>query len=215
VKLNRRGLDETLYPNFASKGEAIMLIHTCSTRRGFFFITVFFISSILSLDGVVAQEGVKTEILNIVPKTLDIEFQVEDLKGATKDIEVKETETEIKIELSGDILFDFDKWNIRPAAEPVLQKVADVIKQYPSATVLIEGYTDSKGSDSYNLRLSDRRAVSVKDWLLKKGGVKPRRMTTRGWGEANPVAPNTNPDGSDNPEGRQKNRRVEITVEKG
>jgi outer membrane protein OmpA-like peptidoglycan-associated protein len=97
----------------------------------------------------------------------------------------------------------------------VLQKVADVIKQYPSATVLIEGYTDSKGSDSYNLRLSDRRAVSVKDWLLKKGGVKPRRMTTRGWGEANPVAPNTNPDGSDNPEGRQKNRRVEITVKKG
>jgi outer membrane protein OmpA-like peptidoglycan-associated protein len=80
---------------------------------------------------------------------------------------------------------------------------------------LIEGYTDSKGSDSYNLRLSDKRAASVKDWLVKKGGVGNKKMTTKGWGEANPVAPNENPDGSDNPEGRQKNRRVEITVKKG
>ena len=192
-----------------------MLNCTCSMRRGFFlFIIVVFISAIFSVGIVVAQEGVKTKILNIVPRTLDLKFQIEDLEGATKDIEVKETETEIKIELSGDILFDFDKWNIRPAAEPVLTQVAEVIKQYPNAAVVIEGYTDSKGSDSYNLRLSQNRAASVKDWLVKKGGVGNKRMTTKGWGEANPVAPNTNDDGSDNPEGRQKNRRVEITVKK-
>jgi len=192
-----------------------MLNCTCSMRRGFFlFIIVVFISAIFSVGIVVAQEGVKTKILNIVPRTLDLKFQIEDLEGAAKDIEVKETETEIKIELSGDILFDFDKWNIRPAAEPVLTQVAEVIKQYPNAAVLIEGYTDSKGSDSYNLKLSQNRAASVKDWLVKKGGVGNKKITTKGWGEAKPVAPNENEDGSDNPEGRQKNRRVEITVKK-
>jgi len=170
-------------------------------------IASIFILTVLSLDVIGAQENVEMRVLDLI-------FRVENLKGATQELEVKETETEIRIELSGDILFDFDKWNIRPAAEPVLQKVADVIKQYSNATVLIEGYTDSKGSDSYNLRLSDRRAVSVKDWLVKKGGVSNKKMTTKGWGEAKPVAPNTNPDGSDNPEGRQKNRRVEITVKK-
>ena len=96
----------------------------------------------------------------------------------------------------------------------MLAKVAEVINQYPNAAVLIEGYTDSKGSHSYNLKLSDRRAVSVKDWLVKKGGVGNKKITTKGLGEAGPVAPNENPDRSDNPEGRQKNRRVEITVKK-
>jgi outer membrane protein OmpA-like peptidoglycan-associated protein len=190
-----------------------MLNLTHSTGKSLLFIVLIFTFFFLNI--VAAQEGVKTKILNLVPKTLDLKFQVEDLKGVTKDIEVKETETEIKIELSGDILFDFDKWDIRPAAEPVLTQVAEVINQYPDADVLIEGYTDSKGSDSYNLRLSDRRAASVKEWLVKKGAVGNKKMTTKGLGEANPVAPNENPDGSDNPEGRQKNRRVEITVKKG
>jgi outer membrane protein OmpA-like peptidoglycan-associated protein len=54
----------------------------------------------------------------------------------------------------------------------------------------------------------------VKSWLVQKGGVNGKQIKTKGWGKANPVAPNTNPDGSDNPDGRQKNRRVEITVKK-
>ncbi|MGH8565635.1 MAG: OmpA family protein [Gammaproteobacteria bacterium] len=65
-----------------------------------------------------------------------------------------------------------------------------------------------------NLDLSKRRAEAVKDWLVKKKAVPEPIITTRGFGETKPVTPDTNPDGSDNPQGRQQNRRVEITVEK-
>ena len=183
------------------------LIRPLKRRCGLFLIVGIFISAVFIPDAAKAQEDVE-------PRVLDIIFRVEDIEGEALDLQVKETDTEIRIELSGDILFDFDKSTIRPAAEPVLTQVADVINKYPNAAVLIEGYTDSKGKDSYNLKLSDRRAASVKDWLVKKGGVGNKKITTKGLGEADPVAPNENPDGSDNPEGRQKNRRVEITVKK-
>jgi outer membrane protein OmpA-like peptidoglycan-associated protein len=145
---------------------------------------------------------------------LDLQLRVEDVKGAVQALAMKETKTEVKIELSGDVLFDFDKADIRPAAEPALQRVKEIISQYPRANISIDGYTDGKGDDTYNRRLSDKRAAAVKGWLVQKGGVEEKRIKTKGWGRANPAAPNTNPDGSDNPEGRQKNRRVEITVKK-
>jgi hypothetical protein len=66
----------------------------------------------------------------------------------------------------------------------------------------------------YNLTLSQKRADSVKAWLVNKGGVKGKKLAAKGREEAKPVAPNINPDGSDNPEGRQKNRRVKVTVKK-
>jgi outer membrane protein OmpA-like peptidoglycan-associated protein len=141
----------------------------------------------------------------------DLKGEVVDLKAAGADI--KETATEIKISLQGEILFDFDKSNLRLAAESTLAQVAKLISSYAKAKVLIEGYTDSKGSDSYNARLSDRRAVSVKNWFAQHG-VAANSMQTHGWGAAKPVAPNAHPDGSDDPEGRQKNRRVEITIKK-
>ena len=147
-----------------------------------------------------------------------LKSEVVDLKAASAQIkaagaEIKETAAEIKISLQGEILFDFDKSNLRPAAESTLAQVAKIIGSYSKAQVLIEGYTDSKGSDSYNAKLSDRRAVSVKNWFAKHG-VAANSMQTHGWGAAKPVAPNTHPDGSDDPDGRQKNRRVEITIKK-
>lgn len=141
----------------------------------------------------------------------DLKSEVVDLKSAGA--EIKESDTEIKISLQGEILFDFDKANIRPAAEPVLTQVAEMIKKSKKTNVLIEGHTDSKGSQSYNTKLSDRRAVSVKTWLVAHG-IAERGITTNGLGASKPVAPNTKPDGSDDPEGRQKNRRVEITIRK-
>lgn len=147
-------------------------------------------------------------------RAVDLQFRVEDVKGAVQALAMKETKTEVKIELSGDVLFDFDKADIRPEAEPALQQVREIITPYPKAHIAIDGYTDSKGADAYNLRLSEKRAAAVKSWLVQKGGVDGKRIKTKGWGKANPVAPNTNPDGSDNPEGRQKNRRVEIIVKK-
>jgi outer membrane protein OmpA-like peptidoglycan-associated protein len=147
-------------------------------------------------------------------RTGDVLFRMEDVKGVVQALAMKETTTEVKIELAGDVLFEFDKAEIRPEAEPALQRVREVISQYPKARIAIDGYTDSKGADVYNLRLSERRATAVKNWLVHKGGVDGKRIKTKGWGQANPVAPNTHPDGSDNPEGRQRNRRVELTVKK-
>lgn len=182
--------------------------------------------------GQVATEGqvldLTFESQDLAFETQDLVFNVEDLGGGSVEIgaepveiaapvdnlTVTETETEIRIELSGDVLFDFDSADIRAEAEPVLVGVADVLKQHPDAAVTIAGYTDAKGSDSYNLALSERRAASVKVWLVENAGVDGAKLTTQGLGEANPVAPNTNPDGSDNPDGRQKNRRVEIAVQK-
>jgi outer membrane protein OmpA-like peptidoglycan-associated protein len=138
--------------------------------------------------------------------------KVAGLEAALKDLSAKVTEQEIRIELAADVLFDFDKANLRPEAGPALEKVAAVLKSYPNATTTIEGHTDSVGNETYNQGLSERRAVSVKSWLSAHGIGNP--MTTRGWGKRKGVAPNTKPDGSDNPEGRQKNRRVEITVKK-
>jgi len=77
--------------------------------------------------------------------------------------------------------------------------------------VTIEGHTDSIGSDAYNQRLSERRAAAVKQYLVSKG-VGADRLTTVGRGEKDPVAPNTTPDGKDNPEGRAMNRRAELKV---
>ena len=123
-----------------------------------------------------------------------------------------ETGFNIQINLSSDVLFDFDKAELKPEADSELQKAADIIRQKGKGLILISGYTDSKGTDAYNKRLSLARAQAVKNWFEAQG--LHQNYQTEGLGAANPVAPNTNDDGSDNPEGRAKNRRVEIIVNK-
>ena len=132
------------------------------------------------------------------------------LQAALKDLGATVQQRQIKINLSADVLFDFDKATLRAEAKPALEKVAAVLNAYPTASALIEGHTDGKGNDAYNQRLSEQRAESVRLWL-NGNGVKTR-MTTRGWGKRKPVAANVQANGADDPEGRQKNRRVEITV---
>lgn len=138
----------------------------------------------------------------------------EALEQAMKDLKAAETPQEIKVNLSADVLFDFDKATLKPEAEPALQRVATVVKSYPTSEVFIDGHTDGKGSDSYNQPLSERRAAAVGNWLVTNAGLSPGRLHTRGWGKTKPVAPNTKPNGADDPEGRAKNRRVEIVVKK-
>lgn len=154
-------------------------------------------------------------------ETRDLRFRTEPFAGAVRGAEgtvkglaVKETETEIKIELAADVLFDFDKAEIRPDAAEALKQAAEILQRYPKGRALVEGHTDAKGTAAYNQRLSERRAQAVKQWLEEREGVKGIALDTKGWGATRPVAPNTKPDGSDDPEGRQKNRRVEITVTK-
>ena len=115
------------------------------------------------------------------------------------------------ITLPGDVLFDFDRSVIRSDARPALQQLAEVLQAIRGAKVGIFGHTDSKGSDAYNLALSERRAGAVRDWLAMVG-ISEAAMSVAGRGENEPVAPNSKPDGSDDPEGRQLNRRVEFVI---
>ena len=142
----------------------------------------------------------------------DIVIEGRSIQDNLKDLGAKITDTEIQIELSGDVLFDFDKWDIRPDAEESLKKVAEIIETYKSTKIVISGHTDSLGSEEYNQTLSEKRAQSVKNWLSENGAINPEVMETVGYGESKPVAPDSNSDGSDNPAGRQKNRRVEILI---
>jgi OOP family OmpA-OmpF porin len=100
-----------------------------------------------------------------------------------------------------DVLFDFDKATINPGYDQVFNNAIKVLQLNPGLTVEIQGHTDSVGSDQYNLDLSERRAIAVKQQLVEKG-VNPARLTTRGFGESDPVASNHVE------EGRAQNRRV-------
>jgi outer membrane protein OmpA-like peptidoglycan-associated protein len=138
--------------------------------------------------------------------------EVSDLQGLITDLQGRVTDREIIIELPSDVLFDFDNADIRPDAFPTLEKLARLIKQSGAGVIQVNGHTDSIGSDAYNLALSKRRVASVATWLTIDGGIGAGRLEARGFGKTRPVAANRNPDGSDNPEGRQKNRRVEVII---
>ena len=154
-----------------------------------------------------ALEGERREIVGL---RSGIAGKSEDIAGLLKDLNAEVRGQEVRIALAADVLFDFDKADLRAEARPALDKVAAVLRAHPTATAKIEGHTDGKGDAAYNRKLSDRRAQSVRQWFAANGvGMK---MSTQGWGKEKPVAPNTGPDGKDNPEGRQKNRRVEITM---
>jgi outer membrane protein OmpA-like peptidoglycan-associated protein len=128
---------------------------------------------------------------------------------------VQETPQEIRLRLAGDLLFDFDKSDLRPDAVATLREVAAKIKAAnPRGKILIAGYTDSKGSVPFNMRLSQQRAGSVETWLIQNAGFPASAYSPVGYGADNPVAPNETPDGHDDPDGRQRNRRVEIVIPK-
>ncbi len=166
-------------------------------------------------QGTSDAQGVTGTVSDITFKSIDLVFPVSDVAGKAQTLNVKETPTEIRIELAADVLFDFDKSTIKPEAASALHNVAEIIKDKGKGrSVRIDGHTDSKGGDAYNQKLSERRAASVRQWLVEKEGLNTIKMSTQGFGAKRPVAPNAKPDGSDDPEGRQKNRRVEIVLAK-
>jgi len=109
-----------------------------------------------------------------------------------------------KIVLRG-VNFDFDKATIRPDARVILDEAASQLSKNPDVRVSVEGHTDAVGTDAYNQKLSERRAASVKQYLVGKG-VSDARLSTVGHGESKPVASN------DTKDGRALNRRVELLV---
>jgi outer membrane protein OmpA-like peptidoglycan-associated protein len=111
----------------------------------------------------------------------------------------------LAITLKGDVTFDFDSVTVRPGLYREIDRIADIMIKYPETHIMVEGHTDSVGSESYNQRLSERRAEAVKNLLVQRG-VDPYRVTVVGYGESRPVATNAEE------AGRRLNRRVEIRI---
>ncbi len=116
------------------------------------------------------------------------------------------------VSLAADVLFAFNSATLTVPAKKVVQQAAQILtdKADPATPVAVTGYTDAKGTDAYNASLSKRRAAAVADALGKTGGSALMLRAT-GRGAAGPVAPNSRPDGTDDPTGRALNRRVELT----
>jgi outer membrane protein OmpA-like peptidoglycan-associated protein len=113
---------------------------------------------------------------------------------------------EQRLSVVGDALFDFNKSNLRPEAEETLVAAGPEIAKLGGKPARIEGHTDAIGSDAYNFKLSEARATTVR-------GMVPAATPIKGFGKTKPIAPNTTSDGRDDPEGRQKNRRVEVVFD--
>ena len=107
--------------------------------------------------------------------------------------------------------FGFDKYSVAEATRTTLNEVVQAMEAVPELRIEVVGHTDSKGSDTYNMGLSRRRAEKVVEFLVQSG-VDKTRILSKGMGETEPVARNTNPDGSDSPGGRKFNRRVEFRI---
>ena len=126
-------------------------------------------------------------------------------QGFTNDIDVINTGNELIVRMPNGILFDIDSAALRPQVQADLNVLAGNLLRYPNSTVLITGHTDDTGSWQHNRNLSLRRAQSVSS-VLAAGGVSPARLQTFGAGYDQPIASNRTP------EGRQQNRRVDITI---
>ncbi len=125
---------------------------------------------------------------------------------ARNELKIQQLENEtLKIDIASEVSFDFDSASLKPAFTPTLNKVADVLQRYPKTVIHVVGHTDSVGSESYNQRLSERRAQSVVDYLAAQG-IDRNRLFAIGRGESDPRATN------ETEAGRQLNRRVELFV---
>lgn len=135
-------------------------------------------------------------------ETANTKAQLADAQQQLADLKAKQTERGTVVTL-GDVLFDTAAATLKPGADLTVGRLADYLKAHPDTHILIEGHTDSRGSEEYNDALSERRAQSVAS-ALDARGVSPDVIQTRGLGKAYPVASN------ETAEGRQQNRRVEI-----
>lgn len=133
--------------------------------------------------------------------------QIKQLRESTagSGVDVTSDGQSILVNLPDGVTFPVDSFAIQPGFRPTLDSVADSLNQYPNSLIDVYGHTDSTGSADYNQKLSEQRAKSVADYLGSRG-VSSARIRWQGFGESQPVATN------DTPEGRAKNRRVEIKI---
>ena len=129
-----------------------------------------------------------------------------EVKEILTDLNAESTEEGLVVPLPEQVLFDFNRADVREDAKGTLDKVAQVIGFYGDAQVEVQGHTDDVGADQYNQGLSERRANAVRDQLVTVNGLATERFVVKAYGESRPVAPN---DGEEN---RQRNRRVEVVI---
>ena len=168
-------------------------------------------------SGRIAKAGRNTHLgISYQPPTMLRQTEVpaerlELTRSLLSDLKARETPQQaISFDLPSDVLFDFDKAELRSEAASQLGKAAELIRSYPTAPLAVVGHTDAKGADAYNDLLSLRRAQAVASALRERTG---RHGQILGKGKREPIAPNTASDGSDDPEGRQRNRRVQILLQ--
>lgn len=131
--------------------------------------------------------------------------QAKEIENRVPGAKVERVGEGIVVEFSEKILFGYDRSDLSASAEGNLDKLVSVLKEYPDTNIEVQGHTDSKGSDSYNQGLSQRRASAVATYLRNRG-VSSSRITTKGYGETAPVATN------DTDDGRAQNRRVNFLI---
>jgi outer membrane protein OmpA-like peptidoglycan-associated protein len=153
--------------------------------------------------------SLEPSVLAIVGIQQGVVASVSQLHEAMNALNAAENDIEIRVSLPADVLFDFDKADIRADAAKSLTMLATIIRANPKGRTRLEGHTDSVGNAQYNQALSERRAQSVQKWLVSKEGLDAAQLITKGWGKTKPIAPN------DTEANRQKNRRLEAIVEKG
>jgi len=135
----------------------------------------------------------------------DMDKQAEQIKNDIPGAKVERVDEGIKVEFNEKILFAFSKSDIGDSAKQNLNKLVTALNDYPNTNIEIQGHTDSRGTDEYNMGLSQRRANAVRDYLVAQG-ISASRLTTRGFGESAPAYSN------DTPEGMAQNRRVEFLI---
>jgi outer membrane protein OmpA-like peptidoglycan-associated protein len=139
----------------------------------------------------------------------DLESEVTE---ALSDLDAETRDGDTVVTLPEQVLFGFGEHELLPEAVLVLDELVQAIDYFADAPVQVNGHTDAVGSDAANQTLSDRRAQAVLDYFTN-AGVDPSRLHAQGFGETQPAVPNTHPDGSDDPDGRAENRRVEIIIQ--
>ena len=137
--------------------------------------------------------------------------QVQSCESEGDTIEVTVVMRPVNRAVVENVYFAFDMNDIREMYKEEMDTVVALMIKYYDLIVKVEGQTDSKGSETYNQALSERRANAAKDYIVEKG-IDAERVLTKGYGESTPIAPNENPDGTDNEAGRAKNRRVEFKL---
>ena len=124
---------------------------------------------------------------------------------------VKDVPAVEEVVVMDNVYYDFDKATLKTASHVSLDKLVDMLNAHPDMVIELSAHTDNKGNETYNQRLSEARAQACVAYLISKG-IDKNRLQAKGYGSTQPIAPNTNDDGSDNPEGRQQNRRTEFKV---